>query len=102
MLDTLECPNCGKPLPKTTREEQLVKCSACQSTILVSGWQTSVIGDEVVVETPTRIYILRDLITTDDLCSIYRCTFRQDGKQRQGLFRIARNAALFFPAVPGL
>ena len=93
MIDTLECPNCGKPLPKTTREEQLVKCAACQSTILVSGWQTSVIGDEVVVETPARIYILRDLITKDDMCSIYRCTFRQEGNERQGLFRIAGHAA---------
>lgn len=93
MLETLECPNCKTPLPKTTQEEQLVKCSACQTTVLVSGWHTSIIGDEVVVETPTRIYILRDLITKDDLCNVYRCTFRQEGKERQGLFRLARHAA---------
>lgn len=92
MLKTLECPNCRNPLPKTTREEQLVKCTACQATILVRGWQTSIIGDEVVVETPARIYILRDLITKDDLCNVYRCTFRQEGEDRQGLFRLARSA----------
>ncbi|MBN1564333.1 MAG: hypothetical protein JXA10_10875 [Anaerolineae bacterium] len=93
MIETLACPNCGKPLPKTTQEEQLVKCAACQATILVSGWQTSIIGDEVVVQTPTRIYILRDLITKDDLCNVYRCTFRQAGQARQGLFRLARHVA---------
>jgi hypothetical protein len=93
MIQLFRCPSCGSPLPKTTRANQLVKCDACQTTVLVRDWQTSETRDRVVVETPTRIYTLGRLFTKDDLCNIYRCTFKRDDKEWEGLFRLAHDPA---------
>src|SRR6185369_13684460 len=89
----LKCPTCGYPLPENARANQLLKCSACNATLYISEWKIGETKDAVVVATPTRVYTVTDLLASDDLCVVYRCAFKADGKEWQGMFRLARDAA---------
>lgn len=91
-IDTFNCPSCGYPLPQNARANQLVKCSACNSTLFISEWTIGETRDAVVVATPTRVYTITDLLAKDDLCNVYRCAFKVEGKEWQGMFRVARDA----------
>lgn len=91
-ISVLKCPNCGYPLPESTRANQLLRCEACGSTLYLSDWKIGESKDAVLVATPTRVYTVSTLLAKDDLCNVYRCAFEADGQRWQGLFRIARSA----------
>lgn len=91
-IDTLQCPSCGYPLPAGARVNQLLKCPACMATMLISDWDITDTNNTVAVETPTRVYTIAELLSKDDVCNAYRCTFTAEGKAWQGMFRIARDA----------
>src|ERR1700690_859564 len=91
-INTLQCPSCGYPLPRGARVNQLLKCPACTATMLISDWDITDTNNTVAVETPTHVYTIAELLSKDDVCNVYRCTFKADGKDWQGMFRIARNA----------
>lgn len=90
-ISELKCPSCGAPLTEFVTANQLVKCPVCNSTLLISDWKIGDTDDSVVVGTPTRTYTVKDLLAKDDLCNVYRCGFKVEGKEWQGLFRVARD-----------
>src|ERR1700694_3011782 len=91
-ISVLNCPSCGAPLPQNIKADQLVKCPSCGSTLLISDWKIGDTTNSVVVATPTRIYTVKELLAKDDLCNVYRCTYKADGQEWDGLFRIARQS----------
>jgi serine/threonine protein kinase/DNA-directed RNA polymerase subunit RPC12/RpoP len=91
-ISIFNCPSCGGALPQNTKADQLVKCPACGSTLLISDWKIGDTTYAVVVSTPTRLYTVSDLLAKDDLCNIYRCTYKADGQEWEGMFRVARQA----------
>ena len=90
-VSKLLCPACGSPFPEGTRSNQLVACPACGSTLFMSDWEIGKTQGAASVATPTRVYTVTDLLGKDDLCHIYRCTYKADDRQWQGIFRIARS-----------
>lgn len=92
-VKVMNCPSCGNPLPASAKANQLITCSACNSTLYLSDWEIGAAGDAVVVATPTRVYTITDLLSKDDLCNVYRCAYKADDKNWQGMFRIARDAS---------
>jgi serine/threonine protein kinase len=45
-----------------------------------------------VIQTPKRKYIITDLIAEGDLSEVYRCTYEEDGGEKQAAFKIAASA----------
>lgn len=45
-----------------------------------------------VIQTPKRKYIVTDLIADGDLAQIYRCSYEEDGAEKQAAFKIASSA----------
>ncbi len=91
-VKNFSCPNCGTPLPDTTRTNELFKCPACNATLFLTDWKIGDTDGAAAVATGTRVYIVTDHLSEDDLCSVYRATFTADGKEWQSMFRIARDA----------
>ena len=91
-ISTFNCTSCGAPLPPSTKANQLVKCPSCGSTLLISDWAIGDTTNTVVVGTPTRLYTVTDLLAKDDLCNVYRCTYKADGQEWEGMFRVARQS----------
>lgn len=51
------------------------------------------VGEAVLVQTRTREYTITDLLAKGDKSSLYHAAFVMDGKQRRGIFKIARDAS---------
>lgn len=92
-VKTMYCPACSRPLPPEAKPNTLFTCPACDATLYLSDWEIGKGDGDVMVATPTRVYTVTDQIARDDLCNVYRCAYKLDDKQRQGMFRAARNAA---------
>lgn len=92
-IRTIHCPNCGYALPDSTRPNELVYCSACNSTLFISDWKVGDANQKVVVTTPARIYTVGSLLSRDDLCNVYQCAFEDQQQTWQGMFRLARDPA---------
>ena len=90
-VKVMNCPSCGNTLPASARPNQLLTCSACNTTLYLSDWEIGKSDGDVAVATPTRVYTISDLLFKDDLCNVYRCVYKADDKQWQGMFRIARD-----------
>lgn len=50
-------------------------------------------GEAVLVQTRTREYTITDLLAKGDKNSLYHAAFIVDGKQRRGIFKVARHAS---------
>lgn len=91
-IKVMSCPACSHPLPEDTRPNELVSCPACGATLYLSDWEIGRNDDAVMVATPTRVYSVTDLLWRDDLCNVYRCHYKADDKDWQGMFRLARGS----------
>ncbi len=89
-IEVMQCPACGYALPPHTHNNELVTCPACGATLYLSDWEIGKSGSDVVVATPTRVYHIRDMIFSDDLCAIYRCKYEADERAWQGMFRLSK------------
>jgi len=87
----LRCPSCGSSLTEFVKANQVIRCPVCASTLLVSDWIIGDTDDTVVVATPTRAYTVAKLLSRDDLCNVYRCSYKSEGKEWQAMFRVARD-----------
>ncbi|MBW4438926.1 MAG: hypothetical protein KME04_17445 [Pleurocapsa minor GSE-CHR-MK-17-07R] len=92
-IKDFKCPNCGRALPESTRANALLTCPACQSTLLISEFSVADAKDAVAVATPTHAYAVSKLLSKDDICTVYKCTFSAEGETWTGMFRIATHAA---------
>lgn len=93
-IKDFKCPNCGRALPETTRANALLRCPACHATLLISEFNVDDAKGAVGVATPTRTYAVTKLLAKDDICNVYKCTFKADGTEWTAMFRIATHAAL--------
>lgn len=91
-IKEFKCPTCGFALPERAKQNQLIKCPACNTTLFISDWTIGETKDNATVATPTRVYTMSRLIAKDDVCNVYACAFSVEGKPYQGLFRVARDA----------
>ncbi len=48
--------------------------------------------DAQVIQTPKRKYIVTNLIAEGDLADVYRCTYEEDGAEKEAAFKIASSA----------
>lgn len=48
-------------------------------------------GNATHISTPQATYAVTHLIAEGDLCNVYRCTFNDNGRSRQGVFKITRD-----------
>ncbi len=92
-IKSMNCPSCGNTLPTDIQANQLIKCAACGNTLYLSDWEIGNTTTAVAVATPSHVYTVTDLLSKDDLCNVYRCTYKIEDKEWQGMFRIARDPA---------
>lgn len=89
-VQAMFCPACSHPLPPETQPNTLVTCPACNSTLYLSDWEIGKNDDGIAVATPTRVYTVTDHLAKDDVCNVYRCRYKLDDKNVQGMFRVSR------------
>ncbi|GAB4517871.1 MAG: hypothetical protein OHK0046_24890 [Anaerolineae bacterium] len=91
-IKVIYCPACSAPLPPETLPNQLVACPSCGATLYLSENEIGHFKDGIPVATPTRVYTVLDLLSRDDVCSVYRCRYTAQDRQWQGMFRLSRDS----------
>lgn len=91
----LKCPHCGNSDNMVARELEIgleFKCPVCETTsIMVSQGDTHTLDGLLVLKTPKREYVVRNLLDKGDICNLFLADYTVGKRTETALFKVARS-----------